>query len=338
MKKKSLLTSIALIIGLGFYTFLNSSYSGGFSSYSNTTCQTCHSNNAPATSITINGLPTFYTLGQAYPLSVTVTNTSKLIAGFQIRSNIGTISTTDPSISIYNDNRSAGHNSPKAMASGVATFNVTWTAPTTGNSAANFGAQGIGADGTGSTNNDSGVFTTVSNIALPARFIDFKATIKEDNVALQFTTSEEENIEQFEIEKSTDGKEFSFLEKHNPQGNTTYKSTDNNVEAGKTYYYRVKETSIDKKESFSETISIRMNASNSLEIYPTLVDNKILYIKGLQAELDYTFTLTSIVGTKIMSLKNVQNELSLSSVLPGIYMATVTNSNGLVKTEKILIR
>lgn len=338
MKTKTLLTSLLLLLGLGSYTILNSSYSLGFASYSNTTCPTCHSASAPSTSIAVNGLPTFYNLNQAYPVSVTITNTSKLIAGFQIRSNIGTFTTSDPSISIYADNRSAGHNVPKGMTAGVATFNLIWTAPASGATAANFGAQGIGADGTGNTNNDSGVFTTVSNISLPVILSNVRAYTEEDKVAILFTTEQEESIDKLEVEKSTNGMDFETLEVHTPKGNGFYTSYDKDVVSGTTYFYRIKETSLDNETSFSNVVSVNFRTAEKIEIYPTLVENKILHIKGLTTEEDYRFSLFSLSGKLIKKVNKLASSIDLGDLPAGFYLAKITNADGQTIKQKIQIR
>lgn len=338
MKTKSLLTSLLLIIGLSSYTFLNSSYSLGFGSYSNTTCPTCHGGSAPTTSIAINGLPTFYTLGQAYPISVTITNTSKLIAGFQIRSNIGTITSSDPAISIYADNKSAGHNIPQGMTAGVATFDVVWTAPTSGSVAANFGAQGIGADGTGNTNNDSGVFTTVSNIALPVIFSNLKAYLEDDKVAILFTTTKEESIDQLEIQKSRNGIDFETLETLEPKGEGIYKSFDYDIIQNNSYYYRIKETSLENTFSYSEVVSVNYQSTPTLSIYPTIVKNNLLFVKGIQDEKDFKFNLYSIAGQSVKSLNKTNGVIDLNGIPAGVYIATLHNEEGLRLTENIFIQ
>ncbi len=339
MKKKSLLTSLLLIIGLGSYTVLNTSYSSGFGSYSNTTCVTCHSGSAPTTAIAINGLPTYYTHGQSYPLSVTVTNSSKLVAGFQIRSNIGTITNSDPGISNYPDGRSAGHNTPKGMISGVSTFNVMWTAPATGSTIANFGAQGIGANGTGNTNGDSGAFITISNIALPVLFVNVNAIAREDHIQLNFETAEEKNIQSFEIERRKENTDFKSIQLIQPKGNGNYISNDFEIEKNTNYYYRIKETDLDNKTTYSEIVSAKISGENDLNIYPTISNNQTFTIKGLNEYTNVKAVLYNMLGAPVVSSLVNNGIFSIEKQLPhGNYIIQLIDNKESVLIKKVIMK
>jgi hypothetical protein len=342
MKKKSLLSSFILIVGLSIYMTINTSYSGvmggTFNSYSNTACTTCHGTSAPTTSIAVNGLPANYNNGQSYPLSVTITNAAKVIAGFQIRSNIGTITTTDPGINVYSDNRSAGHNSPKGMTAGVATFNVIWTAPATGSTIANFGAQGIGANGNGGAGGDSGDFITISNIALPVRFVHFSAKAENGVIKLFFETQDEKNIKKYLLERKSENNGFRTIQEIAPKGNGQYELVDQTIEPNKNYLYRIVEEDLEGQKTYSKVISAQININNDLAIYPTIVKNNILHIKGLNTKLNPNLILYSITGNPVLTTEAHANISLSNTIAKGLYIAHIRVDDQILLTQKLSIQ
>ena len=52
------------------------------------------------------------------------------------------------------------------------------------------------------------VLGCVQTLALPVKLISFAGNLNSDKISLQWTVAENENNDHFEVEKSTDGKEF----------------------------------------------------------------------------------------------------------------------------------
>jgi hypothetical protein len=127
--KKQIYFILTLIVGSVLYTSLSSS-SGGVTGLSSSGCS-CHGNASTATTVAVAGFPSSYVAGQAYTLTLTVTNGTKVEAGFDLTVSSGTISsapagtTTSGTTEIY-------HTSPQTMVGGVATWIFVWTAPSTG--------------------------------------------------------------------------------------------------------------------------------------------------------------------------------------------------------------
>lgn len=338
MKTKSLFSSLLLIVSLGAYTVLNTSYSGGFGSYSNTACVSCHGTSNPGTTMTIDNLPSVYTLGQTYPISVTVNNPSMIIAGFQLRTNVGTFGNLGSGVSLYSDNRSVGHSFPQAMSGGSAVFTLDWTAPTTGSTAANFAAQGLGANGNSSNSGDGGALVTVSNISLPVTFIDISATAKANSIAVNFETKDEENVRSFELERSIDGINFKTIETILSKGSSTYSVEDFSVDKARMYYYRINEISNDNKSTISNVVTAKLlKEKENISIYPSLVTNGKIFIAGLTDE-NATLSLYNLVGKRLQYIKNVSSEIELIPLHSGIYIALIETESGINAIQKIQIQ
>ncbi len=333
MKQKSLLTSLLLILGLGAYTALNTSYSSGFSGY--TSSCGCHGGANAATTVAVNGLPTFYTPSAAYPITVTITNTMNNQAGFQVQTNIGTLTTTDADVTIQSGNMSAGHNKRKSMVSNTATFNLTWTAPATGGTAATFNAVGNAVNGSG-TGGDMWNSAAATNVALPVNFTNVKAQKFADHVLVTFETEREENVNHFEIERSANGNDFKLLTTIYTIGSDSYSFKD--IENSNETYYRIKEVSNDGEKFYSKIVRTSTSINTTtIKIYPTLIDQTIK-ISGVDFNSDLEFALFDLKGSKVFSSDITNNEISIPAILSGNYIATISSKNDILKFEKVFIK
>lgn len=335
MKKKSLLTTLILIIGLGSYTVLNTSYSGGFGSYQSQ-CN-CHGGANSATTVTMNGLPTFYDPGQSYPITVTVSNSTQPWAGFQIQSNLGTLTTTDADVTIQGSTMSAGHNKRKAIAAGTATFSMTWTAPNPGGAAANFTAVGNAVNGSG-TGGDAWNAAATSNIALPVKFVNVVATQNEKQIDISFETLNEENVKQFEIERSNNAIDYNSIATVTPNATKEYSVTDFETTINTTYYYRIKEVSNENKALYSDVASIKFLTDKNIVVYPTVIENNTVKVNGIDFNENNTIVLSDFLGRKVLQENITATAVSLPTLNAGIYFVTILENNNVLKTQKVVFQ
>lgn len=333
MKKRSLLTTLILLIGLGTYTVLNTSYSTGFPSYQSA-CS-CHGAANAATTVAINA-PTFYTPGASYPVTVTVTNTTLTQAGFQIQTNIGTLSSTDPDVTIQAGGMSAGHNKRKSMVANVATFSLTWTAPTPGGTAATFNAVGNAVDGVG-TGNDQWNSAPSSNVALPVSFTNVVAKYFGSHVSVSFETSSEENVRSFEIERSLDANTFNTVSEIIPNGAGTYEYKDYELAQGAQYYYRIKETSLNEEVAYSNVVRA-LTETNNIQMYPTVLENNLLTISGVDTKENLEVEMFDQFGRKVFSQALESNVVNLPSVNSGYYFVAIYENRQAIHAQKIFVK
>ncbi len=130
--KKLHLISGLLIAGLGIS--LLSSYSSGITSQHTVGCGGggCHGAQSAGTIIALTGIPVSgWVPSTSYPLTLTVTNTAKVAAGFNFLFSAGTLTAgTGMALS----GLEMRHTSPKTMVSGTSTWTFNWTAPASGTS------------------------------------------------------------------------------------------------------------------------------------------------------------------------------------------------------------
>jgi hypothetical protein len=119
-----------------------------------------------------------------------------------------------------------------------------------------------------------GVFTTVLSTALPVTLADFDAQLKQATVQLSWTTSFEQELKLFEVQKSTDGTNFHTIGKLNAAGggpsNQNYSLTD--LQISESNYYRLKMIEEDGNFTYSKIVFIK-NSSIKQNIW--VINNPI---------------------------------------------------------------
>ncbi|MEL7427201.1 MAG: T9SS type A sorting domain-containing protein, partial [Bacteroidota bacterium] len=120
---------------------------------------------------------------------------------------------------------------------------------------------------------------------LPVDWSSFTATAKGQDVLLNWATTAEENNSHFEVERSTDGRQFQFLAKVESSGSSfgdEYSFLDDQPISG-TNYYRIKQVDFDGSSSFSEIRQVRMESSVNVKVFPNPAHD-FLYLEGLDGE------------------------------------------------------
>jgi hypothetical protein len=170
--KKLLFSSFVLLGGLTAYLSLTSS-SGGVMGNSTSGCS-CHGAANSATTLEITGIPaTGWVAGTAYPLTVSVKNSTKAAAGFDMTVTAGVMSNA-PANTMLMGGIELHHTALKLATSGSTSWNFTWTAPATGSSV-DFNIAGNAVNNQNDTNGDEWATTKITfNKAIPASVESFE--------------------------------------------------------------------------------------------------------------------------------------------------------------------
>jgi hypothetical protein len=106
------------------------------------------------------------------------------------------------------------------------------------------------------------------SFVLPAQLISFSAGKANNNVLLKWSTTDENNVNYYEPQRSEDGVVFSGLGKttaRNTAGRNSYESYDTKVLAAITYY-RLRSVDLDGKSTLSKTITISNNEATGIDL------------------------------------------------------------------------
>ena len=179
---------------------------------------------------------------------------------------------------------------------------------------------------------------------LPLTLVSFTGKSVTKGIQLEWSTSNQVNTSDFEIDRSTDGITFENIgqvQANNSQATThTYTFEDDNTAAAPAYFYHLKMTDQDGRFMYSPTIKINFPAyANGYSIYPNPVTTGTLHLKirrGIVGEIQITIIATDgkTLYKKIMNTANISNnniDIPVSQLSPGEYRLCITGiKSGLV--------
>ena len=187
------------------------------------------------------------------------------------------------------------------------------------------------------------VFTlsTIDEIAnpLPVTWLSFTGRYFNGSVDLNWSTSLEVNNEEYTIERSADGQNFTAIGNVPGVGNTTnisrYSFKDTNPLSGSAYY-RIKQTDRDGKFSYSDVIRVSNSevALKGIRLFPNPVSGKMpLTIEnGNWSNKKVTITIYNAVGgivrqEQITFGSDSRAKINVESLQKGSYFITTSINN-----------
>jgi PKD repeat protein len=177
---------------------------------------------------------------------------------------------------------------------------------------------------------------------LPITLTTFNVlSINPDDINIQWETNFEENIETYEVERSTNANDFSKVKTENSQKNNLnmYSVVDKNawqVASANTLYYRLKIIETSGTSYYSEVKTIKNNTLlNNILITP-IPCNQYIHIQT--TALIKRITIIDMQGKEILAVKNTTGKIILpSTMIAGTYVITIETNKGSVE-RKILKR
>lgn len=172
----------------------------------------------------------------------------------------------------------------------------------------------------------------ISSIILPVTGLDLNVTLSGNTATINWTTLTEINTRNFEVERSADGRNFSYISTVGAAGTSNgerkYGVRDVLPAAG-TYYYRIKSIDRDGRSSYSEVQRIAYrNAGDEIVIAPNPFKSGINISNLHQVK---RLDIVDLSGRTIMS-KMLNNQQSIRLEAPrlpaGLYHLKVTKTNG----------
>ena len=178
------------------------------------------------------------------------------------------------------------------------------------------------------------VYTSV-NAALPVTLISFTAKNDGSNNVLNWKTTNEVNLQSFEIEKSIDGSNFNFLASVNATGDGQYIFNDPTSSNLNTVYYRLKSLDKDGKFKYSNVVKIKMNdkgwdivatpnpfvSSLDIKMESSRSDKALLTITDLSGRQLFKKTVLLVEGNNVIRISEA------AKLAKGTYIVSITIGN-----------
>ncbi len=181
--------------------------------------------------------------------------------------------------------------------------------------------------------------TSLGNIVIgpasptPLSLINFEAAHNNSSVDLNWTTVDEVNVKEFEVQKSTDGSKFetfSTISAKNKLRNS-YETIDMNVLHDT--YYRLKMIDNDETFTYSQIQKVILPETANLIIYPNPATDAIT-ISGVRMNALQGAKIYSINGSLMTKLKLTSPTLDISSYPIGVYYIKLQTGQQISFTKK----
>ena len=176
----------------------------------------------------------------------------------------------------------------------------------------------------------------LGNNVLPLTLISFDAGLISSGVSIKWQTQNETNISTFEIEKSTDGRNFISINNLYPHGHAAsinnYAFIDSFPFLGRSYY-RLKIIDLDGKYKFSAVRQIVYNSVSFIKLYPNPANDILTIYAESHNDNEVSVVVSDIKGASVL-IKNIrlnkgQNtyKLQVSGLSKGLYILNVIGSD-----------
>jgi hypothetical protein len=197
---------------------------------------------------------------------------------------------------------------------------------------------------------------SLANVFLPVTWLGFDVIKKDKNAFLTWGVSNEEKNEYFEIERSSNGVNFSKAgtvgKKMNSRPENDYEFTDINVDQynSKILYYRIKQVDKDGKFTYTAVRTIRLvNDAKVIGIFPNPAK------EGFYLTVPTEFTgpgnkkirlnLLNTVGQTVHSREisstvatNYYYDIKTPGIIAGEYMLQIISDGRLLDTKKVIVQ
>jgi hypothetical protein len=187
------------------------------------------------------------------------------------------------------------------------------------------------------------VFEQDLAIPLPVTFTDVKATQQGTGVNVQWSVKNEQ-VSSYEVEKSSDGSNFTQAATVNASDAGTYNWYDANPVNGNNYY-RIVSLGSNGQQQYSSIVEVTMGETqvSSIAVYPNpIVGNMIgLQLTNMPAG-QYHARLMDAIGQTIMvnefmySGGSSVQDIQVTNLAQGTYLLDVTGPDGYRNTIKVI--
>ncbi|MCE7065314.1 T9SS type A sorting domain-containing protein [Dyadobacter sp. CY326] len=181
------------------------------------------------------------------------------------------------------------------------------------------------------------VTATESGSILPVKLIDFVAIGNEDRALLTWSTSEESNSDHFEIQHSANGKTWKEIGHVDASGEskmrTNYAFEHRNPLKGENLY-RLKMMDKDGSYAYSRVREVHLKGNYDLTFHPNPVQDWVSIESADWASFK-SMSVTSSNGKTFVEVSEPQKKINLQELPAGVYLISITQKDGSVKSGKI---
>ncbi|MFI5193913.1 MAG: discoidin domain-containing protein [Chitinophagales bacterium] len=181
---------------------------------------------------------------------------------------------------------------------------------------------------------------TTNSTPLPIQLASFTAqNINNDHVLVSWSTSMEEHVDHFEVQKSADGSFYQTFTKVNAAGNSqtllNYSVQDNQPQLG-INYYRLEEVDSDGKTFFSPVVTVEFGKSAAPVLQPNPATTYTNAVSASEPIIE--ITLYDILGKELRKIRNSSAattvRINTATLETGVYIVRIKTA-GKIYEQKL---
>jgi len=191
---------------------------------------------------------------------------------------------------------------------------------------------------------DNRLSFNVSGGTLPVTLSSWKGKLESNgNAQLSWSVSEAVNFQKFIVERSVDAKNYTRIhEEQYISSNKNWLFTDRNIPVGNVYY-RLAMVDLDGSVRYSSVIIITSGKNSELTVYPTIVTNHKISIRGNRNLKNAKFEIFSMNGQVLLSENLSSSNGSFDKIIPSNIASTmcvvrITDGSTILLNQKLVIK
>jgi hypothetical protein len=180
---------------------------------------------------------------------------------------------------------------------------------------------------------------------LPVKLNSFEASaIAPGKAQLAWTASDVQDFKNFEIQRSADGKSFTTIGKRVAAAGTANQAfTFNDDHALPVNYYRLAMVDYDGSIDYSAIKLVTISGRGEARVYPTIADNKNIYVETGTALTHAKLVVFDLNGRKLQeqnlgATQTVQPVQLNNNIQRGSYIVGIMDNNSLMFKQTIIVR
>lgn len=176
-----------------------------------------------------------------------------------------------------------------------------------------------------------------NDVVLAVSFLSLNATKQNNSILLNWQTANEINNSYFFVERSSNNKSFSEINKVYSKGGSSkiqsYSLTDSKPLQGWNYY-RLKQVDKDGKFMYSSIASVLFNEDETIVVSPNPANN-FIYVDGLKENISANVSITDANGRALLTTKTNQssNKINIQNLPAGIYYINIIQNEKSIKQK-----
>jgi Secretion system C-terminal sorting domain len=187
----------------------------------------------------------------------------------------------------------------------------------------------------------------MGDLVLSVELIDFTANYENGNAVLHWQTGNERDSDHFDIERSTDGKNFVKTGEVKAFGSTNQVQNYSYLDAAlpplyNVFYYRLRQVDKDNKTEYSPIRSIRIDKQDksTIKIYPNPNNGQFvatISASDKETEVSIQNSRGQVIWKGIIEADQESRNIQLDQATNGLYFVSCRNSQGSIKTIKFVV-